>query len=215
MPKLKTATIILIGIIVLSLAIFLIPFEELFSKLPYVNQFYNNTTVTITSKNSKNEVFLDSKSYGETPVTISDLEPGRYTFKLKRISDIQGAYEERFVDIEIERNTEAVIELEIAPDSVASGYVLYYTKSPVKNDKGYISVVSDPSDALIYIDGEYASKSPINAYLTNPKSYTIKINQTGYEGLEFPVIVTEGYNLNIRAFLLPIPIIIDEKTDEQ
>lgn len=213
MPKLKTAIIILLTVFVISLGVFFIPFEDLFAKLPYVNQFYNNTTITITSKNAKSEVFLDSKSYGETPVTISDLEPGRYTFKMTRITDNSDAYQDRFIDIDLERNTEAVIDLEIGPDNLSSGYILYYTKSPVSNDKGYLSVNTEPNDATVYIDGEYADKAPINAYMANPKSYTLKVNKTGYENVEFPVIVREGYNLNVKVNLFPIPINIEEQSD--
>ncbi|MBI2357270.1 PEGA domain-containing protein [Candidatus Dojkabacteria bacterium] len=215
MPKIKTATIIILSIFILSAIIFFLPTEQILSKIPYLNQFYNNTTVTVTSRNSKVEVFLGSKSYGETPVSISDLSPGEYTFKLKRLTDVSEAYEVRYVQIDLARNTEAIIDLEVGPENISAGYILYYTKSPVTDGKGYLSLVSEPNDATVYIDGEYANKAPINAYLTNPQSYTIKVSKTGYENLEFPVIVREGYNLNIKTYLFPIPININEKIDEK
>jgi hypothetical protein len=214
MPKIKTATIIIVSILAISSLLFFLPVKELLYRLPYINQFYNNTTVSVTTKNSKAEVFIGSKSYGETPVVISDLPADEYTFRLKRISDVSDAYEDRFIQIDLERNTEAVIELEIGPESISSGYVLYYTKSPVKNDKGYLSINTQPENATVYIDGEYADKSPLNAYIANPKSYDLRITNQGYENVEFPVIVRKGYNLNVKAFLFPIPINISD-TNEQ
>ncbi|HRI05612.1 MAG TPA: PEGA domain-containing protein [Candidatus Dojkabacteria bacterium] len=213
MPNLKTAIIIILAVFVISIGVFFIPFDDILARLPYISEFYNNTTITITSRNAKSEVFLDSKSYGETPVTISDLKPGRYTFKLTRITDVSGAYEDRYIDIDLERNTEAVIDLEIGPNNLSSGYILYYTKSPVSNGKGYLSVNTDPADATVYIDGEYADKAPINAYMANPKSYSVKVSKTGYENVEFPVIVREGYNLNVKVNLFPIPINIEEQSN--
>ncbi|KKR05528.1 MAG: WD40-domain containing protein [candidate division WS6 bacterium GW2011_GWF2_39_15] len=210
MPSLKTATILIVLAVLIIVAALFVPFEKLVSQIPYLNQFYNNTTVTITARKGKAEVFLESKSYGETPVTISDLKPGEYRFRLKRVSDVTDAYEDRFVQIELERNTEAIIDLEIAPENITSGYILYYTESPKNNDKGYLSVTTEPEEATVYIDGEYASRAPINAYLANPKSYTLKINKSGYEDLEFPIVVEEGYNLNVKAYLFPIPIEIKE-----
>lgn len=214
MPKFKTAIIITVSILALSGLFFFLPVNDLLYRLPYFNQFYNNTTITITTKNSKAQVFIDSKDYGETPVTISDLPPSEYTIRLKRITETEDAYEDRFIQIDLERNTEAVIEMEVGPENISAGYVLYYTKSPVSNDKGYLSINSDPNDATVYIDGEYADKAPINAYIANPKSYTLKLVRNGYENLEFPVIVRAGYNLNIKTFLFPIPINIVD-TNEQ
>lgn len=210
MPKLRTAIIIVVAILAFTVGIFFLPTDRILSNIPYLNQFYNNTTVTITSRKGKVEVFLKDKSYGETPVTISDLENGNYTFKLVRKSDISDVYDERYIDIDLERNTEAIIDLEVGPENMTSGYILYYTNSPIKNDKGYISINSQPSDTSVYLDGDFTSRTPINALLANPKSYTIKLTKSGYEDLEFPAIVREGYNLNIRAFLFPIPIDINQ-----
>ncbi len=206
----KTATIIIIVILIvfaISAIAFFLPFQQILNNIPIFKTLYNNTTLTVNTNNGKADVIISGKDYGETPVSISDLVPGQYTVTLKRISDTPGIYTDRNIAIDLQKNTEAVINIEIGPDTTNYGYVLYYTQSPEQNSqKGYLTVTTALPDTTAFIDNVYLNNLPINAQYLLPKSYTLKVTKAGYQDLEIPIIVRGGYNLNVNAYLFPIPI---------
>jgi len=214
MNKVKTAIIIVVLLLLISVAFFFFPANSFIETLPLINQFSKNSEIIVTSGKGKAEVFIGDKSYGFTPVTISNLKAGSYSVDMVRISDNTDMYNRHTFPIELPRNTEAIINMEIGPDSLLSGYVLYYVKTPSKQDKGYININSSPEKASIYIDDEFYSLSPINTIQLKHDDYKIKILAEGYEEISFPVIVRAGYNLNVQTYLFPIPIDIITKQNE-
>ena len=73
MKKIKTAIIIIVSIVVLSVLFYFFPPSKLIGKLPFLNRFYNNTTLEVVVQNGKAKVQINEKDEGETPVTIEDL----------------------------------------------------------------------------------------------------------------------------------------------
>lgn len=210
MKILKTATIIILIFIALGAVLYFIPLESLFSRLPVLKNMYNNTSITVNSRNGKAVVKINGKDYGETPVSASNLPQGAYTIELVRISDSSDFYKPREVQIELVRNTEAIVDMEIGPDDVTSGYVLYYTTSPIKSsNSGYITLSSIPDGSNVYLNEEFFLKSPVSAYKLDGGNYEVKIEKVGYEELKFPIIIRSGYNLNISSYLYPIPLNIN------
>lgn len=206
MNTVKTAIIILILLIAVSLIVYFIPFDKALSYIPYFNKLYNNTSLTVNSKNGKSTVSVNGKDYGQTPVTITDLNSGEYDVVLTRISESKDSYQPLNVRITLEKGAESIIDMEIGPSGIAAGYILYYTKSLTSsNNSGLITLLSQPEDSNIYIDDEILGKAPIKATKLNAKNYQIKISKQGYEDLSFPVIVRNGYNLNIQTTLYPLP----------
>jgi hypothetical protein len=41
------------------------------------------------------------------------------------------------------------------------------------------------------------------------KEYNLQITADGYESLDIPILIEEGYLLNVKTYLFPIPIIFD------
>ncbi len=213
MKKLKSATILILITVILASLLYFIPTEKIVSNIPFLKDFYNNTTITVTSPNSKNEVIINGKNYGETPLTLSNFSAGEYEIVLKRVSTNVSFYKTRKFNIDIERNTEVIIDIEIGPADSTAGYLLYYTKSPTSKDKGYLTVQNSPSTSNLFLDSEFLNKTPVNAQSLNSKEYQLKLSESGYEDLQFPVIVRDGFNLNVRSYQFPIPINI-ESSDE-
>ncbi|MCK9368816.1 PEGA domain-containing protein [Candidatus Dojkabacteria bacterium] len=207
MKILKTATIILVVLVAISLIVYLIPFEKITSYIPFINKLYNNTSLTVNSRNGKAVISVNGKDYGQTPVTISDLSAGEYEISMTRISTSSDFYKEKKVKVELQRHTEAIVDVEIGPNDIISGYVLYYTQSPIKNsDSGYITISSNPSGTNIYLDDEFFQKAPVNVFQFKAGDFNVKVTQDGYEDIKFPIVVRNGYNLNINTYLYPIPI---------
>jgi hypothetical protein len=43
----------------------------------------------------------------------------------------------------------------------------------------------------------------------NAKGYDLQLGAEGHEDLDIPILIEEGYLLNVKAYLFPIPIIFD------
>jgi hypothetical protein len=104
--------------------------------------------------------------------------------------------------------------MEIGPNGVNHGYTMHYRSVPTTNKKGLLTVTSDTQDAKIYIDGEYVKALPVTDYSVDNTQYQLKLTAVGYENLEMPIIIREGYQLNIRPYLLPIPLSLEELPNE-
>jgi len=215
MKRTKTASIITVSILILSLIFYFIPFDTILGKIPFIKEIYNNTTLSINLKHGTANININEKEYGTTPLDIEGLSSGEYTITLSKVSDSEGFYDDHFFDIYLTQNTEARIDLEIGPRSLLHGVVLYYTPIPKgSKNTGLLTITSSPLDAEITLDGEYLSNTPLSGYQLTKGQYTVKISKTGYEETETPVIVREGYHLNVKGFLFPIPLILETTEHE-
>lgn len=218
MKKLKTALIITAVLVALALIVFFLPLEQFASQLPYISELYNNTSLTVNTPEGKATIKINGEDYGESPLSVTDLAQGSYTVSLERITDSEGFYKVHEFLIELTRSTEAVINMEVGPSDSKAGYILYYTQTPSsKEDQGFATFSSYPSQSSIYLDEEFLTKSDLDSRQLSAKDYQVKITANGYEDLAFPIIVRNGYNLNIQTYLFPIPWEINETelADEQ
>lgn len=205
----KKFLIILIPVIlitfVVSILLFSISGTELFSKLPFTNELYKESSLSITTSGGIATVLIDDNEIGQTPLDLSDLEPGPHKIQLTRDSDTTGYYEPEIYFIELMPNTESIIDVEIGPAGVSAGYVLYYTESPRVKGSGLISISGFPGKADVYINDDITGQLPIYSSELETGEYQIRIKSDGFEDVVFPAIVREGLNLNISVKLLPIP----------
>jgi len=215
MKRTKTALIITVSVLVLSLIFYFVPFNTILGRIPFIKEAYNNTTLSINLKNGDANVSINGKDYGQTPLEIKDLSSGEYTVVLSKIVDSESFYEDHSFDIYLAQNTEARIDIEIGPNSLLHGVILYYSSIPKGSENtGLLTITSSPFDTKISLDGEFLSNSPLSGYLLTKGQYTIKMSKTGYEEVEAPVIVREGYHLNVKGFLFPIPLTLEAPKDE-
>ena len=215
MKRPKTTLIITVSILVLSLIFYFVPFDTLLGKIPFVKEIYNNTTLSINLKNGDADVKINDKSYGKTPLVINNLVNGEYTIVLSKISESEVFYKDHSFDIYLAQNTEARIDIEIGPNSLLQGVVLYYTAIPKgSGNTGLVTITSSPLGSKILLDGELLSNTPLSGYLLTKGQYTIKMSKTGYEELETPIIIREGYHLNVKGFLFPVPLTLETAINE-
>lgn len=211
MKKSKTALIILLSILVLSVFFYLVPTDSILSKIPFIKGIYSNTVVSINLKNGESNVTIDGKDYGKTPIEIQDLPKGEHTILLSKISDSSDFYKDHSFDISLAQNTEARIDIEIGPNDLLHGIVLYYTAIPKNSTgQGLLTLTSSPLEAEISLDGEMLGNTPLSGYQLNKGQYSVTISKDGYEDVDAPIIVREGYHLNVKGFLFPIPLTLEE-----
>lgn len=207
MKKSKTAIIITLLIIVLSVFFFFFPLNEIAKNLPIVKVFYRNTVLEITSPNGKAVVKIEGKEYGNTPANITELVAGKYQIELERESSSENFYKPHIFNIELTKNSTSRINVEIGPDESLHGFILYYTQDNTAGiKKGKLTLTSSTQNTKVYIDDEYLEVTPITNHVLDKGEYTIKMETDGYESLEFPVVISEGFVLNIKGYQFPIPV---------
>jgi len=216
MKKNKTALIIIILVLVLTIILYFLPLNQLIGSLPFVNQFYNNTTLEITTEKGIAKVWIDGKDYGETPTTIENLPEGTYLIELERITGQDSSfYEKQAFQIDLTRNTSARIDLEIGPDNLLHGVLLYYTPIRTSSQEGFLTVISDAETSRVFLDGEFLKETPITNLSLRENQYEIKVIPSGHEEVEIPVLIRNNYALNLKTFHFPIPVSFDTLEEEE
>ena len=216
MKKSKTALIIIVSVIAVSILLYFLPLNQLIGQLPIINQFYNNTTLEITTKKGVAKIWIDGKDYGETPSTIENLPEGSYLVELEKIEDKESFYNKYSFQIDLTRNTSARVDLEIGPDNLIQGTILYYTPAKTSSSDGFLTVTSNIEGAKVFVDKEFLKVTPITNLNLKENQYQIKITSPGYEDVEIPVLVRKNYYLNLKTYHFPIPVTFDtlENTNE-
>lgn len=206
MKALKTAMIIVASILVLSILLYFFPPKQLIGKLPFLNRFYNNTTIEVITQKGKAKVWINEKDYGETPVTASDLPEDNYLIEIEKIAPENSFYKKHSFNIELAKNTSARIDMEIGPEELLHGTILYYTPRKTSAQKGYLVVTTNADDSKISVNGEFMKRGSLTNIELNDGEYQIKVEAEGYQEVQIPVFVREGYQLNLKIYQFPIPI---------
>lgn len=210
MKNRKTALIIAIAIIVVSITLYFLPLGDILGNIPLIKRFYNNTSIEIIVEKGKAQIAINGKDYGQTPVTIENLPEGKYTIELKKIAEDDTFYQKQIFEVELAKNTSARIDLEIGPENIINGTILYYTSvRNTQSEEGLVTITSSVQDAKVYIDKEYLGNAPVNNLELKDNQYQIKVSSTGYEDVEIPVFVRAGYQLNLKTYHFPIPVNFD------
>lgn len=219
MKKNKTALITIFLILGISILLYFIPINQLIGKLPFINRFYNNTTLEITTKAGVARVWINGKDYGETPTNIEDLPEGSYLVELQKVVEEEAFYKNHSFQIELTRNTSARIDLEIGPENLLHGAIIYYTPIRTASNEGFLTVISNVDNSRVFLDGEFLKVSPITNLGLRESQYEIKILAPGHEEVAVPVLLRNNYVLNLKAFHFPIPIAFEsietEITEEE
>jgi len=210
MKKLKTAILIFLSVLFFSTLFFFFPPKKLIGQLPFLNRFYNNTSLEIVTQRGKAKVWINEKDYGETPVTVQDLPEGDYLVEMEKIAPEDAFYKKHSFNIELTKNTTARMDIEIGPEDLLHGSILYYSPMKTSPDKGYLTVTSNTNDSKIYVNGEFTNRASLTNIELEKGEQKIKVENDGYIGIELPVNIRENYQLNLKIYQLPIPISLED-----
>lgn len=206
MKALKTAIIIIALITVLSILLYFFPPKQIVGRLPFLNRFYNNTTIEIITQKGKARVWIDDKDQGETPITASDLPEGTYLVEMEKIAPENSFYKKHSFNIELSKNTTARVDMEIGPEELLHGTILYYTPTKTSNKKGYLVVTTNVQDSKVSVNGEFMKRGSLTNLELSDSEYQVKVEAEGYQEVQIPVFVREGYQLNLKIYQFPIPL---------
>lgn len=210
MKKLKTAILIFLSVLFFSTLFFFFPPKKLIGQLPFLNRFYNNTSLEIVTQRGKAKVWINEKDYGETPVTVQDLPEGNYLVEMEKIAPEDAFYKKHSFNIELTKNTTARMDIEIGPEDLLHGSILYYSPMRTSPGKGYLTVTCSTNDSKIYVNGEFTNRASLTNIELEKGEQKIKVENEGYIGIELPVNIRENYQLNLKIYQLPIPISLED-----
>jgi hypothetical protein len=213
MKNSKNTVFIIIAILLFSIILYFIPVNRIIGNIPLLNRFYNNTTLEIVTQKGKAKIWIDGKDYGETPNTIENLPEGIYLVELEKIGEEKSFYEKQSIQITLTRNTSARIDLEIGPDNILHGVIVYYTPIKTSSEDGLLTVISNTKDAKVFLDKEFLKESPITNLSLRESQYQVKVSATGHEEVDIPVLVRNNYSLNLKTYHFPIPATFDTVED--
>ncbi|MFA5633928.1 MAG: PEGA domain-containing protein [Candidatus Dojkabacteria bacterium] len=209
MKNSKKVILIILGILILSVLLYFLPINKIIGRLPLINRFYNNTSLEILVKKGKAKVWINGTDYGETPTSLENLPEGKYLIELEKIVDNGAFYKKQSFNIDLVRNTSARIDLEIGPEDILHGIILYYTPISTSSKEGFLAVSSNIEGAKVFVDQEFIKASPVTNMALRESQYDVKVIVQGHEDVEVPVLIRNNYVLNLKTYHFPIPIIFD------
>jgi hypothetical protein len=193
----------------LSVLLFFLPINKIIGSLPLINRFYNNTSLEILVKKGKAKVWINGDDYGETPTSLENLPEGRYLIELEKIVEEGAFYKKQSFNIDLVRNTSARIDLEIGPEDLLHGIILYYTPVSTSSEEGFLAVSSNVEGAKVFVDQEFIKASPVTNMSLRESQYEVRVVMEGHEDVEVPVLVRNNYVLNLKTYHFPIPVAFD------
>lgn len=174
-------------LVIISLTALLLRFSDKISEIFLgVKQ---KSGISILSEPADATVFLDEKQVGQTPFEDKDLEIRDYTVRLQKEElSWQGK-------VKLIAGTVTVITRDIASDSASSaGEALTLNKG-----RG-LTIISNPSEALVEVDGKQYGKTPVNANI-DPGEHTILVSHTNYLNRSIRADLPQNFNLTVSVDL--------------
>ncbi len=136
----------------------------------------------VRSEPSEAKVYLDGKEFGESPLLLSDVSPGRHLIRVSK---------EGYEAFEILENIESDRKK-----------VMAHLKKVVT--EGELIVRTEPSSATVTLNGRSVGKSPYEGKGLPPGIYRIRITKEGHENWEKAEIVDTGKRVEVLAQLTPL-----------
>jgi hypothetical protein len=145
----------------------------------------------------KARVLVNDKAVGETPLENFVVKNGTNKVQLQA----EGASYE--TTIAFLAGTPTLVKRDLGTDEVfSSGLDLWYEKSSSVNT---LSVISQPSEAVVFIDGTETGKTPFSTDKLTAGSYEIRLEKEGYEHQSGRLNVLDNHKLNAAFKLFPMP----------
>jgi eukaryotic-like serine/threonine-protein kinase len=128
-------------------------------------------------------VSVDGKEVGVSPLTLADVTPGLRTVRV---------FHDGYAPTEL--------SLEVAPETALAP--LHFSLQAVEA-RG--TVTSEPSGAIVTVDGREAGKTPLDGLRLAPGPHDVRVEAAGYRSWRQRVEATAGQAVTLQARLVPQP----------
>jgi hypothetical protein len=145
--------------------------------------------INVTSNPAGAEVLLDGLKKGNTPITLNNIAAGIHIVEIG-----YPGYTPWKSTVDVPESVFKVISINLTP----------------KADRlpGSINVRSDPGNALVTIDGNYAGQTPANSSLhldsLHPGEYTLGLALSGYKSYSMNATISPNQTSYVNVTLIPV-----------
>jgi len=146
------------------------------------------------------DVFIDGKPMGKTPYSVGNLKAGEITIKLIPESTAASlvSWEGK---VKLNAGVLTLIERDFAANETNSfGQILSLEKTK-DNKSCVVSVISDPDEALVKINGEAKGFTPLTLEKISEGDYEILVSKEGFDERKVKAKTALGYKLIINVNL--------------
>lgn len=179
--------IILWFLVFISLVALLLRFSDKVAEI--VLGIKQTSGISVLSEPTEATVFLDGQEVGKTPFEEKGLEVGDHAVKLEKE---KASWEGR---VRLSAGTVTVVNRDLSSDPASSaGETLSLNKG-----KG-LTVVSNPSEALVEIDGKSYGKTPATFDIAIGE-HTILVSHTNYLNRSIKADLPDNFNLTVSVDL--------------
>lgn len=145
-------------------------------------------------------VFIDGKLLGKTPYSSSEIKAGEAMIKLipESTTEVFSSWEGKII---LNGGILTLIDREFSSSETnSSGHTLGLEKIKDKN-AALISIVTEPDEVLVKIDGETKGFSPLNIENLSAGDHEIVLSKDGYKDKSLRVKNVLAYRLIVNAKL--------------
>ena len=157
--------------------------------------------INLTSEPEGAKIYIDNKYIFETTPETFKVDPGHRKMTLK-LNDYEDFIHEFDIEAGETQDHHHILTL-IIPEEVPPEEV------PEVPKKATITITSDPTNADVYIDGEYKWTTTPYTILFNEGSYIVRLQKDGYYPVEIEIEVEAGEVAELPFVLeaIPTPVI--------
>lgn len=164
----------------------------------YGSSLGGKSQLLVDSLNGAASVYMDDKFLGVTPVDSKEVSSREHKVSVK--NDIR-QYE---TSIKFVSGTGVVLNRDIGvSDIFSSGQNFWMEKESADT---VLSIVSDPSEAMVYIDNTDVGETPYISSSLSEGEYDLRVEKLGYETQTARINIKKGYKLNVSLNLFPLPV---------
>jgi hypothetical protein len=159
----------------------------------------------------KGMVYSNESYYEVFPISV-----GEHEVSLTREATHENFYKQFQRTIRFENGFDTVVSWEIGPtEAASSGWILYAKKTSELSEKATLSILCEPSDCLIEIDGEEEQNAPVSQMeLSLDNQHEFTATKIGYQDLVAQILPEDsegrnslkGYELYFYINLYQFPI---------
>jgi len=161
--------------------------EEETDEAPAEAESPTTGALTVTTVPESAYVIFDDAAKGKSPVTITDIPPGKHTIVLKK----KGHFAKK-ATVNVKAGSENELSFELV--------------KPVK-----LSINSDPAGASVLINKKDAGKTPYSDSTLKPGTYDIFLTMEGYKKEQHTVTLGSGERDSMFVTLMPVSKVTEEK----
>ncbi|MEK7595294.1 MAG: PEGA domain-containing protein [Patescibacteria group bacterium] len=166
------------------------------------DKLFGQSGISVETPKEEAQVYLDGKELGKTPLSLQTVKPGSHAVKVQKADGSGSAFE---ANLKFVPFSTVVITQDLGiSNTFSSGQVFWFDPKDLSSK---INIVSEPSQATVYVDDTEVGKTPYSSSVLSDGGYDIKLIKDGFESQTARIKIQKDTKLNasFKLLLLPVP----------